>query len=530
VSFLNRWVTRNLSRQGWVGWLLLPSLTIGCAGGGGHHSETTQTHTRQNATVVSSGQSSSGVAVTGFTQTHGPAGSRISMTGRGLSSIERVTFGQVNGPDLAINGDTELQVTMPPDGQGEEITLFSRTGEQHILPFRILAVGPKPSGQAPAAPSTPAPAGTNAQSAPGPVPGGETPAPAPSPAPPRTGRFALLDSPFTIVERPWEGASRCLDFPGARRTAQYGDLFLPQAPVFHPYSPWIDDDGSIRPGFEHPEFTLNLRLPADFWEAVPAQVLGRMAEMNLQREQTDLLCVSQNQPWTGTGVGTMLFRPHYWVYPEAPCFGTFSQDMTLRVALPSTLGNPGQVALVDGGSATSNAGISTHDSGPGTLILSSPNNLVVSGLTPDTSHAVWTLVARPDGRAAVTLHLVLNDPDQAILGDISRRANNLGQLMTALSQGTAADSAVFHPLRELVAPVIRTVSSAPSPVLAGHVRIHLEGSGFAGITGIRVGSHLVAERVVHGESDCHFVIPDVWREAPVILVTALGDSRPMPLR
>jgi len=320
------------------------------------------------------------------------------------------------------------------------------------------------------------------------------------------------------------------DFPGLRRTLQYGEDY-PKAPMLHPYFP----GQNIRGGKLILTSSLNIKFPATFFEALPAPILAQIAAMGLDRSQVDILCVSQDLMWNHPGPN-VLFRPQSWTDPDAPFKGSYSTGYLVTVGLfeaPAGIHIVGPHGAID----HFDENISAHPDG-GDLppvaqsIISSGDSMPFQGLDPLVSTSFWTLT-RNGNRAAATLHLILNDADEAtlqvVLGGMAA-APHLANLRTLVDQldrpllGLRGTRMVDQ-LKELTRPIV-THAAVGAPNLAGDRVLTLTGTAFTGATGVSIGPQ--AGRLLHVVSDTQIqvTITDPVPPAPDIEVTTpMGAGR-----
>jgi len=317
---------------------------------------------------------------------------------------------------------------------------------------------------------------------------------------PLVSRVALLAGDLARRDLPWT----MVDYPAVNRSSIY-DLRLPVAPIFHAYHPF----DNLRPGgWFSVKATLNLQLPEVFREILPAPVLAALAALPLPAAPLEILCVSQNQPYTVP----MLFRPQYFLYPEAPTRGVPADDRA-RTAGMGLFGGPGAPPFHFQGHAAgawltgAATGTSVHAAGPAmdrpTAMICSPDNLQVAGLDPAQTRAVWSVVQDDlhpthPGRTAVTLHLLLDDPDQEALAAVADSATTVQDLVAGMETFVPASPAT-EALKALVRP--RLVSAVLGlPDAAGVRTLTLNGSSFTGVTAVTVdgfpvsGFHLVDDQ------------------------------------
>jgi len=435
------------------------------------------------------GQAASGTfavqpVLTGLEPQAGPPGTALTLRGSGLDPLEAwVRIGDRWAAILGGNADrTELTVAAPAGaaaGAGA-VTLFTRGGRAASpQAFTLNYLAPTVTGLAPATgvPGTEVTlTGANLAGVTEVLYGGAAlypgtwrvvshPAPrilAQVPFNGGNGTFTLRNpaggaesAPFTVtpvhsrhafldqaLHPRWTALYPALDYPAASRTLQYGYAW-PKAPIFHAYHPWREDDplGAMRPDHDLPaKACLNLRLPELFREALPADVRAALGALAVAPAPLELYVVSQNQPYAAP----MLFRPHYWLYPDLGYQGLPGDNRGRQAGMGLYGGAPfhfnGHAAgawLTGEATATS-----AHHAGPSeevpTYMINSPNNLQVTGLDPARTRAVWSIVQDllnpiQPGRTAVTLHLVLNDGDQTALEALLPAQRSVRGLLAALA-------------------------------------------------------------------------------------------------
>lgn len=110
---------------------------------------------------------------------------------------------------------------------------------------------------------------------------------------------------------PYQGEGGIYIDNGVGTTKQYG-LELPRAPFFHVYHPIqfedFEDAGSV-------SSTVRLRIPTrEMRQHLPDNVKREVSRVS--DENLDIYVVSQNLPWKDELA--ILYRPQYWLDPEAP--------------------------------------------------------------------------------------------------------------------------------------------------------------------------------------------------------------------
>jgi hypothetical protein len=345
-------------------------------------------------------------------------------------------------------------------------------------------------------------------------------------------RAAALDLPFVQVPDSNDGKTCKLDFPGPRRTRQYEPLCFPKAPIFHPYHPLDQNDGSLRPGKLLCQVSLNLQLPKAFFPALPASIQTRLAELKLGPDQVDLLVVSQDQPW----MGPMLFRPHYWTDPEAPATGTYDQRHRVQAGIFEA--EPGIQFVGHTPGEWVEGEVIVHPGGD--WIVSSPNNLAVSGLNEFHSRSFWTLVQCGD-RAAATLHLMLSDGDQAHLEALTLKIGTLRELVQQVEHSALADTPMAASLKALTRPLVTSslvVAAKPrvqhpgrsgAPSKPRPCIYELLGNGFTGTRAVTLGGKDVNRFRVIDDTRLKVILHDPAGDGELVVTTPLGASAPVKL-
>ena len=338
-------------------------------------------------------------------------------------------------------------------------------------------------------------------------------------------RAEAYDVPGVLTLGTLTGAQ--FDYPGIRRTQQYEGVF-PQAPILHAYDPGF----GIRAGKWVLACSLNLKLPSTFFEALPAPVLAAIAGMGLDRSQVDILCVSQDLIWDHPGP-RILFRPQSWTDPDAPLRGSYNTGRTVGVGLfeaPPGIHIQGPGALLD----HFNHGISVHPEAGLPLIapsiISSGDSMPFQGLDPAVSTSFTTLT-RLGNRAAVTLHLLLNDGDEATLqgvlaGMAPPVAPDLRTLFHLLRLSPLNGTRMVNQLLELARPIPAHAQVGPPLNPAGDRVLTLTGTGFTGATGVTLGAQIGQH--LHVVSDTQIDVTILAPAAPVpdiVVTTPLGQGQ-----
>ena len=447
-------------------------LAAGCSRGGSYDEPL-----RSNTVAPSPPKTRSAApAITAIAPQLGSAGTEFSIHGEHFSEVTRISIGTAQVLAFRVENEKLIRAWLPKKAATGLVSLDSVAG---------FAVSPSPLRVVPATA--------------------------------RPSRQAMLDQPFVEVPGSRDQHSRKLDFPELRRTAQYEVLSLPKAPVFHPYHPSGSEDGSLQPGHDLIQFSLNLKLPAVFQEVLPPAIQARLLERGLGPDQVDMFCVSQNLP----GTAALLFRPHYWTDPEAPAHGSYQSAHQVQVgifeAAPAVhfLGHqPGTILQ---------ANISVHP-GEHSIIVSSPDNLAVAGLTPLHSQSFWTLT-QVHGRAAATLHLLLSQAEQPVWEAILLRAGTFRELLGELKASPLAGSAIATNLERLARP---RVESSLTLANTGILRLLFKGSGFTGASALTIDGRPKLFLDVISDNALSICVPELSQgRHQVIVQTPLGACDPV---
>ncbi len=264
-------------------------------------------------------------------------------------------------------------------------------------------------------------------------------------------------TPFNMAAAPVGLNGRPAVTLGMGRTQQYG-IGLPQAPVFHPYHPAGDDPNPgphARDGIGIVSTPFAARLHGGHFAALPQSVIAALAAENINPANVDINIVEQNMPWTPNT--QILFRPHYWTDPAAPTFGNYNTANQVRAGLFETDGGLSIAGQAPG--AMGAYGISVHpgpeQAGRGPVVVSSPDNMAVLGLGHLNSTSGWSVV-RNGQRAAVTLHLALNDDDHETFQNCMLSFQDLNDLILGL-----ADNRLGGPWVAKLTALIRGAGPAP---------------------------------------------------------------------
>lgn len=386
--------------------------------------------------------------ITAITPASGVPGAEVVLEGDALAGPTRLTFA---GHDLPagrfdVDGDSRIRVRIPDDAQdGGVITVSTAAGTAQAPAFTLL-----PS------------------------------------------RRAALPKALEKITGKYDSGT-WVNFPAGGRSAIYG-LLEPTAPVFHAYHPSGEDEtgSGNRPGHLFTKYSLNLKLPAPFQEALPASVKAGIAAAGLAPADVDLLCASQDYQYDGVtpDLGIYLFRPHYWTDPGAPLSGKYIRPHNLTAGI-----------------FEADAGVSIDGHAPGevfpfsilthgnedpltkepldSMILVSGNSQPMAGFDTGASTGLWSLT-REGTRAAATLHLLFNDGDQDKLDGLTRTSGTLGELVLGMdaalgtSRGVQMLKALFRPMATSAARSGATVTLAGT-CLGGATAVLLDGKPVPGL-------------------------------------------------
>jgi hypothetical protein len=293
---------------------------------------------------------------------------------------------------------------------------------------------------------------------------------------------AQADLPFTFdlarataiqqrVQRtPYDPAGVVLvDYPEVRRAAPYG-LQLPMAPVFHPLVPRADP-----PNAPEPSFILNLKLPPPFFQALPEIVRMKVRALGIDPANVDIFLEAQHNVWvpplgpdSEDPASQYEFHPHYWVYPDVLA----ANDVEQSAFLEDGLIDPGAGGFADvqfrhhvaedqQGIQVPKDQVATQairfaPNGPDGAMQALGDRNYLDGLDFGVSHALWS-VTRLNERAAVTLHLLLGDNDQALVAAATADHGllTLGMLIQAIA--AEPEFGVGTALTYLARPVVTRV-------------------------------------------------------------------------
>ncbi len=242
---------------------------------------------------------------------------------------------------------------------------------------------------------------------------------------------------------------------------------IPRVPIFHPYNPLGDEvpaGSSANRAFGGlPATTIAMRLPAEVRSFLPDAVKKALDSLGVIPEKLEFYFTTQNMPWDAR-FDHLLARFHYWVH------GNPSIDASVRAATFSEaplcdIGvfpiKPSPISLADSASPAGQTpqwkqnemagkfAVSSHsheepwiDPKTGKQVVDqqtqkplstrqticSPPGVpggLMNGIDFNTTQSFFSIVKKPGGRIAVTLHWLLNPADQEALTRISKRNNDV---------------------------------------------------------------------------------------------------------
>lgn len=423
--------------------------------------------------------------ITGLAPPQGVPGAEVSLAGSGFTGTSQVTYAGVplDPSRFDVDTDTQIRVRVPDDAQADgAFTVATATG-----------------GSAPSALF------------------GLTPS-----------RRSILPQPFDIQPVGALGSGQYLNFPTRRRSAIYDVLNLPRAPVFHAYNPDGFSGGADgnRGGHFVTEYSLNLQFPtATYYQVLPDAIKSQLQLWNLAPANLDILVVSQDYQYDGVtpADGVYLFRPHYWTDPDAPTMGNYNQNHALIAGI--YLADPGVTLSGNLPGTVFNFNITTHGPGP---VVASPNNAPMAGFDVNASTGLWSLVYEPaTGRAAATLHLLVNDADQEELAALTETVTTVQGLALGLAQSPHAASREVQMLLTLFRPMVGAVTQAPVAGTANK-RVVLNGTCLSGASTVQLDGAALPAGAFRGVSDAivQVTLP-VGSTGNIQVVTPYGVSDPV---
>lgn len=240
---------------------------------------------------------------------------------------------------------------------------------------------------------------------------------------------------------------------------------IPRTPIFHPYNPLGNEVPATAPAANRyqggvPATTISLQLPAEARKFLPEALKKTLESMAVAPDKLDIYFVTQNMPWDPR-YDPLLIRPHYWVHGDPSLdasvkAGTFNDTPLCDIGIFSnnpaiSIADPANPANQKRNEIAGKFGVSSHSHGEPLLddvtknpvldqnkqIVINPKTLhtlcspdghaggLMTGIDYNLSQSLYSIVRKPDGRIAVTLHWLLNPADQVALTRISKRNNDV---------------------------------------------------------------------------------------------------------
>jgi hypothetical protein len=229
-----------------------------------------------------------------------------------------------------------------------------------------------------------------------------------------------------------------------------GTLDLPATPVIHPYHPI--DGRRVDAGIAKFPVTICLPAPCD------PNIMANLGVANVERFIT-----MQTNPWTNI---SLLFRPHPWVHQDAPEEGFYSQRTNIDLWLATNTEqfiNHRQHEVFTHSESNNRREL--------TPVVYSPNNMPLPREITD--HRVTNVffsicVDRRNNRAAITLHVLLNDADfqelQTAISSINRPQNLESFLIELNNRGV--DIPEVNDFAHGIMPRLGAAPVEPNPINA----------------------------------------------------------------
>ncbi len=226
-----------------------------------------------------------------------------------------------------------------------------------------------------------------------------------------------------------------IGYDGPGRTAQYEPYNFPKAPMLHTYNPYkgaVDGEEHMWQGDHHvPYVSVNLKAPTDlFRDRLPPAIKDSVS--GISSDKLDIFWIVQDNPWTNSA--RVLFRPHYWVDPDAPFQGAHNAQIPFHARILSSI--PEGIEF--------NANLRAIIHSVKGIVVSSPNEgLVPKAARLGETFSFWSLTSAPvkvkgradEKRTAITLHWFLNDQDNWLMLEAIHRSRSLADLLNALHKG-----------------------------------------------------------------------------------------------
>ena len=249
----------------------------------------------------------------------------------------------------------------------------------------------------------------------------------------------FLKKDFTVHRK--SSTERKLDLDNGR-SDHYLQINFPKAPLIHPYHPIdLEDKQHYRKRSGMLANIFNIKLPHTVYFNLPPNIKEALQDRGISPQNTDIFFLTQDNPWKEID---LLFRPQTWIdeaYSRDMLVGFFSDDgVIMRGHAKNTLHS-------ENSSIHSDSMVLDEDT---KLIynVSSPDNMKIDGLDYQVTKSFYPVVI--DGnRAAVSLHWMLNDEDQAAIESLSLRVNNMKEFIAALN-GNVRFAPHFAKLKSLM--------------------------------------------------------------------------------
>ena len=290
---------------------------------------------------------------------------------------------------------------------------------------------------------------------------------------------------------------------------------------------------------------------------LPAALRARIEARNIPRDRVDILVSSQDNIYDGGGGLPQRdwyeFKPQYWLYQDVPFedyplslarieAGLFRADTESSLTHPEAVPSGSEETLTLGGAGFDATVFGTVSLGSedyhGPVVAGSSESLVLQGVDFNRSYGFWTL-AMTGGQAAATLHLLLNDADQDILGGAPGLGAgiSLDDLIGYLEeQGFSVAEALAGLRRPVVTQVDRRAAVVADPanperdLPTGMDAVTLWGDLFTDVTGIFVDGVPVADGQIQVDSQALLrVLVPTGTQGAIQVWTTRGPSALVPL-
>ncbi|EKD45880.1 MAG: hypothetical protein ACD_69C00093G0001 [uncultured bacterium] len=188
----------------------------------------------------------------------------------------------------------------------------------------------------------------------------------------------------------------------------YPKMRLSTVPIIHPYIPDNDSrfggDATNRLQFSIAVKLSNMQLN----DIMPDDVRQKFARLGANIIERYI--VFQNNPWLPNT--QLLFRPQPYLHPNAS--SALRNDQLSMIYASRALNRGSFVGFMQGSVTTHMSGSTAAD-----YMLFSPDNFAIGQFNPNTTHHFYSICIDPaTRRMAVTLHVLLNDADNAIVNAV----------------------------------------------------------------------------------------------------------------